>query len=145
MPEYGALIGLLNMCGKQEIENEDRISSSGFTLIEVLIAFAIFALGIMALVRLQSIYIGGNASAGMQTEATSLAAQWMEKLKILPYHHADLDAAGNPHQQDVGAYNIRWDVAEHTPINDVKTILITVTPKNKRAKPVKLNYRRARD
>jgi type IV pilus modification protein PilV len=137
--------GLFNMCYKQVIENEYRIGSSGFTLIEVLIAFAIFAIGIMALASLQSIYIDGNASARMQTEATSLAAQWMEKLKILPYNHTDLDAVGNPHQQNVGAYKIRWDVTEHTPINDVKTIQITVTPKNKRAKPVKLSYRRAQD
>jgi type IV pilus modification protein PilV len=121
------------VCDKQEYENEVRIGSNGFTLIEVLIAFAIFAIGIMALASLQTIYIGGNASARMQTEATSLAAHWMEKLKILPYNHADLDPTGNPHQQDVGAYRVRWDVSEHTPINDVKTIRMTVTPMNTRA------------
>ena len=56
----------------------------GFTLIEVLIAMAIFAVGILALAGLQVTYIGGNASAQMQTEATALGAQVIEHLKSLP-------------------------------------------------------------
>jgi hypothetical protein len=81
----------------------------------------------------------------MQTEATTLAAQWLERLKILPYAHDDLDPVDNPHRQVVGAYRIEWNVADNSPINEVKTIRITVTPRNLRGRPVSLDYRRAED
>ncbi len=130
---------------KQQIENKDRINNYGFTLIEVLVAIAIFAIGILALTSLQAVYIGGNSSARMQTEATTLAVQRLERLKILPYAHSDLDTVGNPHRQVVGAYRIEWNVADNSPINEVKTIRITVTPANSRGRPVILDYRRAED
>ena len=133
------------MLSKQQFDIKDRTGSHGFTLIEVLIALAIFAIGILALTSLQAVYIGGNSSARMQTEATTLAAQWLERLKILPYAHDDLDPTGNPHRQNVGAYRIEWNVADNSPINQVKTIRITVTPGNLRGRPVNLDYRRAED
>ena len=133
------------MLYKQQLAIKDKNSNSGFTLIEVLIALAIFAIGILALTSLQAVYIGGNSSARMQTEATSLAAQWLERLKILPYAHDDLDPVGNPHRQIVGAYRIEWNIADNSPINQVKTIRITVTPENLRGRPVNLDYRRAED
>jgi type II secretion system protein I len=130
---------------KQQMGNEARSGSDGFTLIEVLVAIAIFAIGILALASLQAVYIGGNSSARMQTEATTLASQWLERLKLLPETHGDLDPAGNPHQQTVGVYRIQWNVLDHTPINDVKTIRISVTTPNMRGRPVRLDYRRAVD
>jgi prepilin-type N-terminal cleavage/methylation domain-containing protein len=133
------------MFSNKRIENEIKTSSAGFTLIEVLVAVAIFAIGILALTSLQAVYIGGNSSARMQTEATGLAAQWLERLKILPYTHNDLDPVGNPHRQVVGAYRIEWNIADNSPINEVKTIRITVTPRNLRGRPVRLDYRRAED
>jgi hypothetical protein len=66
-------------------------------------------------------------------------------LKILPYAHDDLDPVGNPHRQVVGSYRIEWNVADNSPINEVKTIRITVTPANLRGRPVNLDYRRAED
>ena len=109
------------MLNKQQIAIKNGTGNCGFTLIEVLVAIAIFAIGILALTSLQAVYIGGNSSARMQTEATSLAAQWLERLKIVPYAHDDLDPAGNPHRQVVGAYRIEWNVADNSPINQVKT------------------------
>ncbi len=128
---------------KQQMENEATTGNGGFTLVEVLVAIAIFAIGILALASLQAVYIGGNSFARMQTEATALGGEWLESLKILPYTHADLDATGNPHQRSVGAYRIQWDVSDNTPINDVKTIRITVTSANMRGRPVRLDYCRA--
>jgi type II secretion system protein I len=137
--------GAFSMFCKQQKENPAKTGENGFTLIEVLVAISIFASGILALASLQAVYIGGNSSARMQTEATTLAAQLLERLKILPENHGDLDPAGNPHQQTAGAYRIRWNVLDNTPINDVKTIQISVTTPNMRGRPVRLDYRRAVD
>lgn len=106
----------------------------GFTLIEVLVAMAIFAVGILALAGLQVTYIGGNASAQMQTEATALGAQVVEHLMSLPFDAAELDSAANPHQPPAGGsgpYDVRWTVADNTPVNNAKTIDVTVTPLNR--------------
>jgi prepilin-type N-terminal cleavage/methylation domain-containing protein len=137
--------GDTSMFPKEQFTLKDKTGNSGFTLIEVLVAVAIFAIGILALTSLQAVYIGGNSSARMQTEATTLAAQWLERLKILPYAHDDLDPAGNPHRQVVGAYRIEWNVADNSPINEVKNIRVTVRPVNLRGRPVNLDYRRAED
>ncbi|MGA9479530.1 MAG: prepilin-type N-terminal cleavage/methylation domain-containing protein [Desulfobacterales bacterium] len=109
-------------------------NQEGFTLIEVLIAMAIFAVGILALAGLQVTYIGGNASAQMQTEATALGAQVIEQLKSLPFDAAELDSAANPHQPPAGGsgpYDVQWTVADNTPVNNAKTIDVTVTPINR--------------
>ncbi|MDZ7581379.1 MAG: prepilin-type N-terminal cleavage/methylation domain-containing protein [Deltaproteobacteria bacterium] len=106
----------------------------GFTLIEVLIAMAIFAIGILSLAGLQVTYIGGNASAQMQTEATALGAQVIENLKSLPFDAPELDPAVSPHQLpagSIGPYDVRWIVADNTPVNNAKTINVTVTPANR--------------
>ena len=106
----------------------------GFTLIEVLIAMAIFAVGILALAGLQVTYIGGNASAQMQTEATALGAQVIEHLKSLPYEAAELDPSANPHQPPAGGsgpYDVRWTVTDNAPVTNAKTISVTVTPINR--------------
>ena len=109
-------------------------NQEGFTLIEVLIAMFIFAVGVLALAGLQVTYIGGNASAQMQTEATALGAQVIEHLKSLPFDAAELDPAANPHQPPAGGsgpYDVSWTVADNTPVNNAKTIDVTVTPINR--------------
>ena len=109
-------------------------NQEGFTLIEVLIAMAIFAVGILALAGLQVTYIGGNASAQMQTGATALGAQVIEHLKSLPFDAAELDPTGNPHQPPAGGsgpYDVRWTVADNAPVNNAKTLDVTVTPINR--------------
>lgn len=112
----------------------EKNNQKGFTLIETLMAMAIFAIGILALAGLQVTYIGGNASAQLQTEATALGAQVIEYLKSLPFDAAELDPAANPHQPPAGGsgpYDVQWTVAGDTPVNNAKTIDVTVTPMNR--------------
>jgi prepilin-type N-terminal cleavage/methylation domain-containing protein len=120
----------------------------GFTLLEVMIALAVFAIGILAVSAMQINSINVNAGARMQTEATSVATDAMERLLALPYDHNQLDAdvTLNPHSQVVGAYTVEWTV--RTPeVSDpvygdlpVKMIDMTVSCANRNARPVSLSF-----
>lgn len=120
-------------------------NDAGFTLVEVLLAMAIFSIGILALAALQTTYISYNASSRMQTEAAVVATQWLERLKVLPDDHADLDPVNNPHERTDGVYQVTWNVTDNSPINDVKTISINVAALNRNARSVTFNYRRQID
>lgn len=119
---------------------------SGFTLVEVLIALAIFSIGILAVFALQMRSINQNAAARIQGEATNVGALTMERLIALPYLHDDLDEAGNPHRRTMGPYRVEWNVRLPNPADpdyqfiSVKMIDITVTSGNPNARPISLSF-----
>jgi prepilin-type N-terminal cleavage/methylation domain-containing protein len=117
----------------------------GFTIIEVLIAMAIFSIGILAVGGIQIRAIKLNSAARMQSEETTVAADWLERLSKMPYEHDMLETSGNPHQVIVGAYRVSWVVAEDDPINDIKTISLSVTGGSPYSKPVRLNFMKAQE
>lgn len=103
---------------------------TGFTLVEVLIAIAIFSIGFLAIATMQISSVKGNSSARRVTEATLLAEAQMESLLELPYDHNDLDPGLNPHQATQNPYTITWDVVETDldadGTNDSKSVNIVV-------------------
>lgn len=108
----------------------------GFTLIEVLLAMAIFAVGILALASLQYSYIRGNNLARSETEVTVLVAQSIERLKALPTNHMDL-AAGYHGPVNIDAnWWMDWDVIDNGPYNNVKEIEVRLHPRNVRFRSV---------
>ena len=119
---------------KKEIKNQ------GYTLIEVLIAMAIFALGFLALATLQIRSITQNASAKMITEATTMAVESLERLISLPYNHTDLGEQNSPHSVSTGPYTIQWTVQDDMPVTAAKTIELRVTGANPYAKPITISY-----
>jgi prepilin-type N-terminal cleavage/methylation domain-containing protein len=123
-------------------------ASAGFTMVEVLIALAVFSIGILAVFAMQTTAINQNAAARMQSEATAVAVHTMERLAVAPFDHDDLSAApeDNPHQQDVGPYRVEWQV-DTPPWGDpvyngipVKRIALTVDSANPHARPVTLSF-----
>jgi type IV pilus assembly protein PilV len=64
--------------------------SRGFTLIELMIALFIFAIGILAVASMQGEAIKGNSFSDLMTVANSLAETRMEELLVLPQGHTDL-------------------------------------------------------
>ena len=58
--------------------------SSGFTLIEVMIALAIFSIGILAVGSMQLWSTKNNTTGNVTTQATMLAREKIEFLKSLP-------------------------------------------------------------
>ena len=119
MPKHG-VIGM----DKKRLSLNDK----GFSLLEVLVAVVIFAVGILAMAALQLTAIKGNHFSNNLTEATTIAQEKLEELIQTDY---SLSNAGEPlapgnHSETQGIYTIDWTVQDNTPIQDTKTILITV-------------------
>ena len=124
---------------------------NGFTLIEVLIAIAIFSIGILAVASLQTHALNVTRSSRITTECLTLATQHAERLMALPFytvefttHPADLEVGvhTNDDGDPVPRYQIRWTVQDDVPIgprqpplssNPItvsKTIAVQVSPLN---------------
>ena len=82
----------------------------GFTIIEVMVAISILAVGLMAVFTAQSRSIMGNTHANRQTEGMTLAQDKMEELLAVPYE--DLDGAGSPVTAP-GNYVVTWTVTPY--------------------------------
>lgn len=109
----------------------------GYTLIEVLMAISIFAVGMLALASLQTSSIKVNSTAKHVTTRTTWAQDRIEKLMALPYSDPWLEEAGNPDGTDSDGnthkettsenYTISWVVDDDNPVDNVKLITVTVT------------------
>ncbi|MCD6198997.1 MAG: prepilin-type N-terminal cleavage/methylation domain-containing protein [Deltaproteobacteria bacterium] len=69
----------------------NRDDQRGFSLIEILIAITVFAIGILAVGNMQITAIKGNSFANDLTEAVTLAQSKMEELISLNYNDPLLD------------------------------------------------------
>jgi prepilin-type N-terminal cleavage/methylation domain-containing protein len=105
----------------------------GYTLIEVLIALTIFAVGMLAVAGMQTSAIRMNATAGKLTNLSTLGMDKIEELSALPYSDPLLDPADSPHQEISGDYTISWTVIDNNPVTNTKNITVTVTGKGKSA------------
>ena len=74
---------------------------AGFTLMEILIAIAILAFGLLAVATMQAWSIKGNSQAIGITEGITLAQDKIEEFIGLDYNHTDLsDTDGDGTNQD---------------------------------------------
>ena len=106
-------------------------AEKGFSLIEVLIALAIFSIGILAVTSLQVSASLQSRNSSEITEASAIASNQMEELMLRPFDHNDLDPALNPHTLSLGKYGIQWTVTasdlNSDTINESKTVDMTVS------------------
>ena len=134
-----------------------RKKQEGFTLIEILIAIAILAFGLLAVATMQVRAIKTNAIASGISQGLTLGQAKVEELMNLSYSHLDLDDDGggvsNGTGQDAdddgvdddggnfglddttsadgsdanGRYTIYWNIAVDEPVTSSKTIRVIVT------------------
>ena len=104
-----------------------KINTNGFTLLEVIIAMAILAFGILGLSKMQISSIRGNDSAMEFTRGSTWAADNIETLMILNYDDPGF-ADGSDSE---GIFNIDWIITPSDPVPNVKKITMTVTWKDK--------------
>jgi len=126
----------------------------GFTLLEVMIALVIFAVGVLGLAAMQIDFIQGNDTARELTEAANRASDKIEQLMSVGYTDSDLDVNANPHTEAGGGYNLSWTVQHPDQdgsggVNDdedtFKTIQITVTWNDGTARSFTMNTMRVED
>ena len=128
-----------------------KSNQKGFSLIEILIAITVFAIGILAVGKMQIAAIKGNSFANDLTKATTLAQDRMEELIGLSYEidptvntdplddtkppngtaglDADVNATADHKDSNNpvdGRYNIFWNIATDHPINNTKEIRVIV-------------------
>jgi type IV pilus assembly protein PilV len=109
-----------------------KIGEKGFTLVEVLVASAIFTFGMLAVLGMLITSMGGNAEGRQTTEATSLAASKMEDLKLTPYANLD-DLPSYSDTTTVSTSSIQdtftrtWTVVDNVapPLNLKKVVVTT--------------------
>jgi type II secretion system protein I len=111
----------------------------GFTILEVMVAISILAVGLMAVFTAQSRSIMGNKDANRQTEAMTLAQDKMEELLALSYE--DVNADGSPVSNPDG-YTVSWTV-DDTVFPNTKLITVTVAAEDIR-KPLVLTCAKTR-
>jgi type IV pilus assembly protein PilV len=125
----------LNALRIKEIRNH-----RGFTIIEVMIAISIFAIGILAVWSMQLAAISNNASSKLRTEATVLATKWVENRLAIDY--ATLADGRNflptdPDDPDwyANVYTVEQLVKLNSPIGSTATIEIRVCWQENKAAP----------
>jgi prepilin-type N-terminal cleavage/methylation domain-containing protein len=100
----------------------------GFTLIEIMFAMVVFAIGVMGLMACVPMASNRVMKSGAQTRASSLAAEKAEELLTVPYGNASLTAGthNDPANPQPGNYYTRWVVENDKPLASCKRISITV-------------------
>lgn len=107
-------------------------NDSGFTLIEVLIAVAIFAIGFLAVGAMQINALNTTNSARQTTEALTVAEDQAEQLRALPFY---IDNAYNESPlltngdhtaaPDTTPFTARWTVANDVPLSAYEAGVLT--------------------
>ncbi|MBU0545062.1 MAG: prepilin-type N-terminal cleavage/methylation domain-containing protein [Proteobacteria bacterium] len=131
------------MFDKKMEESDKKFNNRGFTLIEILIALAIFSIGILGVASMQILSVNYNGYARRTTEATTIVSELIERTMTLPYDANDLDPANSPQQVMTGIYTVTWNVTDNV---DNKTINMTVSwPERRTTKSIVLNYIKPQD
>ncbi len=112
-------------------ENKPIVSAktSGFTLLEVLMAAVILAVGLLGLAAMQTAAIKANYQAKKHTLATSLAESQLEAYRNMSY---DAIPSGtitdtNVISGDVGNFTRTVTIENDTPVAGLKTITVSVS------------------
>jgi prepilin-type N-terminal cleavage/methylation domain-containing protein len=104
-------------------------SARGFTIIEVLVALVVFAIGALSVAAMIPAGTRSNSHAGEETRASEVGSARVEALLGTPYSDPTLSAGvhQDPANPYPGSYYVSWRVEDDQPIPLCKRITVTVT------------------
>lgn len=122
-----------------------RQNHDGFTIIEVLIAIAIFSIGFLAVAGMQVSALNSTTSSRVVNDALEIAASRVEHLHGLPLYdrhmdlngdgeaaffdiHPDFEAGTHEDTDSSGRYTIRWTVIPDEPLEAVDNVWTSAEP-----------------
>lgn len=135
---------------KMERSDMGAADNSGFTIMEVMIAMVILAVGMLGIASLQISATKSNGVSGASSMAYNLAQQYMEQVLNTNYtdpNLADANAGNNAdllsttsvdYQNvdmsgstvDLGGFDLIINVADDNPISNTKTVVVIITWQN---------------
>ena len=124
---------------KSKVFGQD-MGEQGFSLLEVMIALAVFTISFLGFYNLQLNSVGGNAKAREITTSAVWASDMTERLLGVDYDDpllddddnngaAGLDAIGTADgslASEDGRYTMYWNIAVGVPLVNVKHIRVTI-------------------
>jgi len=139
--------GIYHMWPQEKIGIINSNRQQGFSLIEALIAMAIFSIGILAVFTMQISAITSNANARHSTTVLTIAKDRVEDLMDLPYEHADLTGSAAPgivhapnasedlvdndedgqidEAGEAGQISVTWTIIDDQPLPGAKSVRVT--------------------
>ena len=100
--------------------------SNGFTLVEVVVALVVLAIGLLAITAMQIISTKGGYFSNNVTQATIFAQDKLENLKNLSYGNPQLASGQHDEGEMSGTvFSRQYNIVEDTG-NSFKTITVTV-------------------
>lgn len=85
---------------KNRLKEQVLCQNSGFTIIEVMIAIAILAIGILGMATMQTTAMDGNSTAGKITSNSNWAINRIEQVMAMDYDDPDLTGSVYDHSTD---------------------------------------------
>ena len=147
------------------LKSIDSHCDQGFTIIEILIALAIFAVGFLALSSMQITAINTNANTRYSTTVINIAKDRAEDLMALPY--SDVNLIGSPapgttyapaadadlidnnedgqidEAGEAGHITITWTVIDAQPSIDTKSVMVTANRTGKSQRRASFDFIKA--
>jgi prepilin-type N-terminal cleavage/methylation domain-containing protein len=105
------------------------VREAGFSLVEVVIALAVFMVGALTLSLVMPMATRRIVTASSQTRASELSAEAAEHILVTPWDDPDLTAGthsdtGNPHDR---VYYVSWAVLDSVPVPNCKRVTVSVS------------------
>ena len=103
--------------------------AAGFSLVEVIIALAVFMIGALSLSVVMPLATRRIVTAASQTRASELSAECAERILITPWDDDDLIAGthNDPANPRDRVYYVSWAVLDSVPVLNCKRITINVS------------------